>query len=106
MNLSPAQDPTVKYYRSRQSAGVWTAGAVLVGVISVGPSFGLHSVLFTSSLLLGIIVVWYVGYWLLSKNLYFVSSTKPGSRMRSACAKFNLTTSAPPRSESEEIPEI
>ncbi len=78
MNLSPAQDPTGKYYRSRQSAGVWTAGAVLVGVISVGPSFGLHSVLFTSSLLLGIIVVWYVGYWLLSKNLYFVSSTKAG----------------------------
>ena len=51
---------------------------VMVGVISVGSSFAQHSPRLTFSLLLGAIVVWYVGYWLLSKNLYFVSSTKAG----------------------------
>ena len=73
-----APDPTVKYYRSRQSAGVWTAGAVFIAVISVGPSLGLHSALLTGTLLFGIIIVWLLGYWTLSKNLYFVSSTKAG----------------------------
>jgi len=68
----------MKYYGSRQSTGVWTAGAVFIAVISVGPSLGWHSLLLTGSILAAEIAVWYVGYWLLSKNLYFVSATKAG----------------------------
>jgi hypothetical protein len=75
---APAPDPTVKSYYTRQSAGVWTAGAVFIAVITVGPSLGFHSVLLTSGILLVIILGWFVGYWLLSKNLYFVSPTKAG----------------------------
>ena len=73
-----SQDAPLKIYRSRQSAGVWTAMTVFVAVIGGGSSLASHSFGLTSSLLLGILIVWFAGYWLLSKNLYFVSSTKAG----------------------------
>jgi hypothetical protein len=74
----PAQDSTAKYYRTSQSAGVWTAFIVMIGVIGGGSSLAEHSLALTASLLTGCAVVWYAGYWLLSKNLYFISSTKAG----------------------------
>jgi hypothetical protein len=90
------EDPTLKSFRSRQSAGVWTAGAVLIGVISVGSSFAQHSLPLTLSLLFGVIAVWYVGYWILSKNLYYVSSTKAGFKdlFRSREVQFDEVRSA------------
>ena len=78
MNTATGQDAPARFYRSRQIAGVWTAIAVFVGVIGGGSSLAEHSFGLTSCLLLGIIIVWFAGYWLLSKNLYFVSSTKAG----------------------------
>jgi len=74
----PGDDPSPKLYRSRQSAGGWTAMAVFVGVIGGGSSLAAHSLGLTFTLMLGILIVWFAGYWLLSKNLYFVSSTKAG----------------------------
>lgn len=41
-NPGAGQDPAIKYYRSRQSAGVWTAMAVFVGVIAGGSSLAEH----------------------------------------------------------------
>ena len=80
MNAITPQDPAVKYYRSRQSAGVWTALVVTLSVITVGSSLAQHSFVLTSSLLAGAIVIWFVGYCILSRNLYFISSSKAGYR--------------------------
>lgn len=80
MNSTAASDPSTKYYRTRQSAGVWSAMVVTFSVITIGSSLAQHSFVLTSSLLAGAAVVWFVGYWILSRNLYFVSSTKAGYR--------------------------
>jgi hypothetical protein len=80
MNSPGASDPTTKYYRSRQSAGVWIAMVITFAVIAGGSSLAAHSFWLTFSLLMGAIVVGYAGYWILSRNLYFVSSTKAGYR--------------------------
>jgi hypothetical protein len=73
-----APDPTLKFYPSSQSAAVWTAMAVFMGVLTGGSSLTQDSLALTSTLLLGIIVVWYAGYWVLSKSVYYVSSSKAG----------------------------
>ncbi len=71
-------DRSVKYYRTSQRAGVWTAIVVMIGVIGGGSSLAEHSLALTASLLSGCAIVWFVGYWALSKNTYFISSTKAG----------------------------
>jgi hypothetical protein len=93
---SALEDPTLKTFRTRQSAGVWTAMAAFVAVIGGGSSLAAHSLGLTSTLLSGIIVVWYAGYWLLSKNLYYVSSTKAGYKdvFRSREVQFDEVRSA------------
>jgi hypothetical protein len=96
MDTPEASNPSVKYYRTRQSAGVWTAMAVFVAVISGGSSLAGHDLRLTFSLLAGVLGVWFVGYWILSKNVYFVSSTKAGYRdvFRSREIQFDEVRSA------------
>ena len=50
----------------------------LPAVIVIGCSLGFHSLVLTLSLLLGVTAVWWLGYWILSKNCYYISSTAAG----------------------------
>src|SRR5262245_58972309 len=58
--------------------GYWGAMVACFGVISGGASLAAHSFTLTACLLLGAFAVWYLGYWGLSRNCYFISSTKAG----------------------------
>lgn len=78
MNTVFNRDSSFRYYKSRDSAGVWTAMVAFVCVLAGGSSLGWHSWILTGGILFGAGVVWGVGYWLLSKSCYFVSSTKAG----------------------------
>ena len=77
-NTTSTQEATTKYYSSRDSTTVWNAGVACIGLIAVGASLAEHSFKLTSCLLLGAVVVWYLGYWALSKSCYFISLTKAG----------------------------
>jgi hypothetical protein len=78
MNTSPAEESTIRYYNNRESAGFWGALVACFAVIIGGASLAAHSLVLTSVLLLGAVVVWYLGYWALSKSCYFISPTKAG----------------------------
>jgi len=77
-NAAPSQEPTTKYYGNRDSIGYWGAMVASFGIISVGASLAQRSLILTSGLLLGSVVVWWLGYWTLSKSCYFISPTKIG----------------------------
>ena len=78
MNMPSAPESTIRYYTNRESIGYWGAIAAGVGVISGGASLAAHSFRLTACLLLGVVAVWYLGYWALSKSCYFISSTNAG----------------------------
>lgn len=79
LNLTKsAQEPTTKYFSGSDAAGYWSALVAGIAVISGGASLAAHSFILTSGLLLGAIIVWWPGHWLLSKSCYFISATSAG----------------------------
>jgi len=76
--MSSAPESTIKYYTNRESIGYWGAIVAGVGVISGGASLAAHSFRLTAGLLLGVVAVWYLGYWALSKSCYFISPDNAG----------------------------
>jgi hypothetical protein len=78
VNTASKQESTIKYYANRESIGYWGAIVACFGLISAGASIAAHSLTLTSSLLLGSVAVWYLGYWALSKSCYFISPTRAG----------------------------
>ena len=78
MNTASTEEAKTRYYSNRETLGVWSAIVACVGVIGGGSSIAAHSVAVTSSLLFGTLVVWFLGYWALSKSCYFISPAKVG----------------------------
>jgi hypothetical protein len=78
MNAGADQESEIRYYGNGDSAGIWTAmmigGVVMVG----GASMAVHSWILTGTLVLGAGVLWWAGYWTLSKSTYFISPAKAG----------------------------
>jgi hypothetical protein len=91
VNAALPKESAVRYFSSRQSAAVWSAMVVCGGVISIGSSLAAHSWAVTSGLLIGAIVVWWLGYWVLSKNCYYISPAKVGFKdvFRAAEVQFD-----------------
>lgn len=78
-NSTPStKQSMIRYYNSRQSVGVWGALVAGLSIITGGASLAAHSFAVTSGLLVGAVAVWYVGYWFLSKSVYFASDSKAG----------------------------
>jgi hypothetical protein len=80
----------VTYYGNRESLGVWGALVACFGVIAVGASIASHSLAVTSGLVIGTLLIWYLGYWALAGSRYFISSTAVGfkDRFRSQEVRF------------------
>jgi len=78
MNATSNEESKIKYYSGREGAGVWGALVALFGVICVGSSVAAHSFRLTCCFLLVTVAVGYLGYWVLSKSCYFISSSKAG----------------------------
>ena len=78
VNTVSMQEATIKYYTNRESIGYWGAMVACFGVIGGGASLAAHSFTLTSTLLLGAVAVWYLGYCALSRSCYFISSTRAG----------------------------
>jgi hypothetical protein len=104
MNMSATQESPTRYFSNRETLGVWGAVVACFGVISVGASLAVHSFPVTASLLLGMVAVSGLGYWVLSKNCYFISPTKAGFKdaFRAREVQFeeiqSVTKKAGPRS--------
>ena len=79
MKTPPAQEPSIRYY-GRESTVVWIALVFCFAVIIGGASIAAKSWQLTSTLLFGTAIVWYLGYWALSKSRYFISPTAAGFR--------------------------
>ena len=78
MKTSTPEETKITYYNSRESVGVWNALIVCFALIIGGASMAARSFTLTFCLLFGTGAVWYVGYWLLSRSCYFISSTAAG----------------------------
>jgi hypothetical protein len=78
VNTPSTQESTIRYYTNRGSVGAWGGLVAGLGIIVGGASLAAHSFATTSCLLLGTVVVWYLGYLPLSKTCYFISPTKAG----------------------------
>lgn len=72
------QEPSRKYYNGSDGAGYWSALVAGFAIISGGASLAAHSIIVTAGLLLGAVIVWWPGYWLLSKSCYFISPASAG----------------------------
>lgn len=80
MSRSVPHETTIQYYRHQESVGVWSALAAFVAVIGGGSSLSAKSFALTFCFLLGVVAVWWLGYWALSKSCYFISTTGAGFR--------------------------
>ncbi len=72
------RDEEIRYYRNGDSTSAWTGIVCLIGLVGGGASIAAHSVIVTSSLVTGCVVVWYLGFRLLSSTCYFISPTVLG----------------------------
>ena len=77
-----SSDPTplsgTKIYGTKQASAVWICLVAVFGIFILSASISQHSLLLTISLLLGTVVLGYIGYWALSNNYYFISETSVG----------------------------